>query len=288
MPRAVAALTMEPVLGPGARPRPARAGAEGVGQVEGRVVQRGAHQLLGEFHRQTADFFLAVLDHHLEHARFDRGRGATERDRQPAWACMVSETICSTWAMETAPWWPLGAQQAGSWQAARSRASKSGRLSMEHSASAQGHDGLGSPCSCSTDWGRAAPDVGNFHGRYSCSAHFSAPRSGAPGGVSVLLDPAADQTMVGPEKASSDCSRTKSPVAMASSAPAMALPWSGSSSMLDAAACARPWRSSARAWPSGRLLRTVASSYSTTRSKASPSSLPCSIRSASRRSAPAE
>ena len=42
--------------------------------------------------------------------------------------------------------------------------------------------------------------------------------------------------MVGPEKASSDCSRTKSPVAMASSAPAMALPWSGSSSMLDAAA----------------------------------------------------
>ena len=147
-----------------------------------------------------------------------------------------------------------------------------------------------SPCSCSTDWGRAALGCGKLPWQVFLSVWLRrAPIRARRGGVSVAGSSGGPDRWWGRRRLRPTAAGTKSPVAMASSAPAMALPWSGSSSMcLTRLPCARPWRSSARAWPSGRLLRTVASSYSTTRSKASPSSLPCSIRSASRRSAPAE
>ncbi|MNI28169.1 hypothetical protein D3C73_819350 [compost metagenome] len=54
---------------------------ERVGQIERCVVQRGANELLGQFHRQQADGFFAVFHHHLEHARFDGGRRAAKGHR---------------------------------------------------------------------------------------------------------------------------------------------------------------------------------------------------------------
>ena len=51
------------------------------GQVERRVVAGAVDQALRQFQRQAADVFLAVLDHHLVDAGFQRRGGAAEGDR---------------------------------------------------------------------------------------------------------------------------------------------------------------------------------------------------------------
>ncbi len=54
--------------------------AERAVEVEGRVLERRTAQVLRQFQCQASDGFLGILDHHLVHAGFDRGRGAAEGD----------------------------------------------------------------------------------------------------------------------------------------------------------------------------------------------------------------
>ncbi|MNT22618.1 hypothetical protein D3C72_1580080 [compost metagenome] len=53
---------------------------QGAGQVERRIVERGAAQLLRQFQGQAADGFFRVFDDDLEDARFQGRRGAAEGD----------------------------------------------------------------------------------------------------------------------------------------------------------------------------------------------------------------
>ena len=138
MPRAVAALTMEPVLGPrrtSSSSSRRRLRASGRSKGVSSSAARTSCWASSIARRPTSSSLYSTTTWNTPGSIVVEVRPNVTG--QPAWACMVSETICSTWAMETAPWWPSGRSRPVCGRRARSRASKSGRLSMEHSASAQ-------------------------------------------------------------------------------------------------------------------------------------------------------
>ena len=237
MPRAVAALTMEPVLGPrrtSSSSSRRRLRASGRSKGVSSSAARTSCWASSIARRPTSSSLYSTTTWNTPGSIVVEVRPNVTG--QPAWACMVSETICSTWAMETAPWWPSGAAGRSAAGGAQPRL-EVGEVVDGALGVGAGHDGL--------DRRVLAPQIGPRSARMRETSMAGipvvAPAIRARRVVSVLLDPAADQIDGGAGEASSDCSRTKSPVAMASSAPAMALPWSGSSSMcLTRLPCARP------------------------------------------------
>ena len=140
MPRATAASTMEPVLGPRrTSSSSSRSAASAAARSKRRVVAgRRRHSSCGQLEREAADGFLAVLDHHLVDAGLDGGRGAAEGDRAAGLGLQRQRGQLQHMGQRHRRRRGRSAQRrrcAGS--SARSRASKPGSRPMAHSASVQ-------------------------------------------------------------------------------------------------------------------------------------------------------
>ena len=160
MPRATAALTMEPVLGPrrtsssSSRRRITAAAASKLVVVGGAAISSR-----GQFEREAADRLLGVLDHHLVDAGLDGGRVRLKVTGQPAWACSASAANSSTWAIEIGPS-SIG-QDADRGEARAQARLEAGERSMERSSSGQARWPRWR-CGGSRGWDRAARGCGTL------------------------------------------------------------------------------------------------------------------------------
>jgi hypothetical protein len=157
MPRATAASTMAPVLGPRrSSSSSSRRSATAASASKLPLPRRPVDELLRIFKRLAAHGFFAVFHDHLVHAGVCGGVVRAKVTGQPAWACRASAAVCSTWASEMSLSPPSGCSTPMAGNRARRRSSKPSILPMARFGFGTGHHGL--------DGHVAAPEVGATQG----------------------------------------------------------------------------------------------------------------------------